>query len=70
MLCAEGEGQRGFPDGKGAGPGATQPVPRPEPAAEIGSARLLQGRREIVIRHGDCAYRLRVTASDKLILTK
>ena len=39
-------------------------------AGEIGSARLLQGRREIVIRHGDHAYRLRVTASDKLILTK
>ncbi|KIU29208.1 hypothetical protein SR39_23620 [Methylobacterium radiotolerans] len=49
---------------------AAQPVPRSEVAGEIGSARLLQGRREIVIRHGDHAYRLRVTASDKLILTK
>ncbi|AIQ93050.1 hemin uptake protein HemP [Methylobacterium oryzae] len=48
----------------------TQPVPLPEPAAEIASARLLQGRREIVIRHGGHTYRLRVTASDKLILTK
>ncbi|WP_111473509.1 hemin uptake protein HemP [Methylobacterium sp. XJLW] len=70
MLRAEGEGQRGIPAGTRAGPGATQPVPLPEPAAEIGSARLLQGRREIVIRHGGHAYRLRVTASDKLILTK
>ena len=47
MLRAEGEGQRGFPAGTRAGPGATQPVPLPEPAAEIGSARLLQGRREL-----------------------
>ncbi|UIY41359.1 hemin uptake protein HemP [Methylobacterium radiotolerans] len=70
MLCAEREGQRGVPAGTRAGPGAAQPVPRSEVAGEIGSARLLQGRREIVIRHGDHAYRLRVTASDKLILTK
>ncbi|MCJ2056413.1 hemin uptake protein HemP [Methylobacterium sp. J-048] len=34
------------------------------------SANLLQGRREIVIRHAGQRYRLRITANDKLILTK
>ena len=38
------------------------------PAVE--SAALLQGRRELVIRHGAVMYRLRLTASNKLILTK
>ncbi|KAF0104141.1 MAG: hypothetical protein FD144_1795 [Rhodospirillaceae bacterium] len=38
------------------------------PAVE--SATLLQGRRELVIRHGAVMYRLRLTASNKLILTK
>ncbi len=34
------------------------------------SAGLLQGGREILIRHGDECYRLRHTRNDKLILTK
>jgi len=38
------------------------------PAVE--SAALLQGRRELMIRHGVELYRLRLTASNKLILTK
>jgi hemin uptake protein HemP len=38
------------------------------PAVE--STALLQGRRELVIRHGAVMYRLRLTASNKLILTK
>ncbi|TAJ91328.1 MAG: hemin uptake protein HemP [Reyranella sp.] len=38
------------------------------PAVE--SAALLQGRRELMIRHGAELYRLRLTASNKLILTK
>lgn len=38
------------------------------PAVE--SAALLQGRRELAIRHGAELYRLRLTASNKLILTK
>lgn len=37
---------------------------------EIDSARLLDGRRELVIRHGEQVYRLRHTRHDKLILTK
>lgn len=34
------------------------------------SQSLLQGHREILIRHGDRVYRLRHTSNDKLILTK
>ncbi len=34
------------------------------------STVLMKGRRELIIRHGAETYRLRVTASDKLLLTK
>lgn len=37
---------------------------------QLDSRRLLQGQREIVIRHGGECYRLRHTRNDKLILTK
>ena len=36
----------------------------------VDSGNLMNGAREIRIRHGLSLYRLRVTASDKLILTK
>jgi len=36
----------------------------------VESANLMGGRRELIIRHGEETYRLRVTASNKLILTK
>lgn len=36
----------------------------------IESRALLAGRRELIIRHGTETYRLRLTASNKLILTK
>jgi hemin uptake protein HemP len=36
----------------------------------IASDDLMAGERVIIIRHGKDEYRLRVTASDKLILTK
>ena len=39
-----------------------------EPAVDSG--RLLQGQREVLIRHGNETYRLRHTRNDKLILTK
>ncbi len=39
-------------------------------APEIDSLRLLQGQRELRIRHGNEYYRLRHTRNDKLILTK
>jgi hemin uptake protein HemP len=40
------------------------------PAPPVDSATLLNGRRELAIRHGADIYRLRLTASNKLILTK
>jgi hemin uptake protein HemP len=43
---------------------------RREQGLEFDSRRLLQGQREIVIRHGGESYRLRHTRNDKLILTK
>ena len=47
------------------------PAPtQPRAAIEIDSLRLLQGRRELRIRHGNETYRLRHTRNDKLILTK
>ncbi len=48
------------------------PAPADTPAAsvEIDSLRLLQGQRELRIRHGNEVYRLRHTRNDKLILTK
>ena len=36
----------------------------------ISSDELMGGERVIIIRHGNDEYRLRVTASNKLILTK
>lgn len=38
--------------------------------AQLESRQLLQGRCEVLIRHGDEVYRLRHTRNDKLILTK
>lgn len=45
-------------------------VRKPAVALEIDSCGLLQGGREILIRHGDECYRLRHTRNGKLILTK
>ncbi|HEX9523200.1 MAG TPA: hemin uptake protein HemP [Reyranella sp.] len=36
----------------------------------VDSAELMGGQRELIIRHGAGTYRLRITASNKLILTK
>ncbi|MFT3754606.1 MAG: hemin uptake protein HemP [Pseudoxanthomonas sp.] len=50
-----------------------QPAHRSQPVAgeqDFDSSTLLQGRREILIRHGESVYRLRHTSNDKLILTK
>ena len=40
------------------------------PMPVFDSAGLLQGGREVMIRHGSECYRLRHTRNDKLILTK
>jgi hemin uptake protein HemP len=36
----------------------------------ISTDELFHGRRELVIRHGELEYRLRITRAGKLILTK
>lgn len=41
-----------------------------EPQRILRSEELLQGHKEIVIRHGEECYRLRLTRSGKLILQK
>lgn len=46
------------------------PVSMDPSTPRIESAELMRGGREILIRHGEATYRLRVTMSDKLILTK
>lgn len=40
------------------------------PRPSVDSRELLQGERELIIRHGNQEYRLRHTQNDKLILTK
>lgn len=51
-------------------PGDTKRV-EPDPAASvIRSEQLFGARREIIIKHGEDAYRLRITKANKLILTK
>lgn len=48
-----------------------RPSPSPRPGRrEVDSRALLEGARELVIRHGEQEYRLRLTQNDKLILTK
>lgn len=43
---------------------------RLQPPREISSEELLQGRSELVIRHNEQRYILRITANKKLILTR
>ena len=47
-----------------------KPAAVPLATASLESRVLLQGRHEVLIRHGDEVYRLRHTRNDKLILTK
>jgi len=49
---------------------AVERIAAPATIAEVDSARLLKGQRELLIRHGNECYRLRHTRNDKLILTK
>jgi hemin uptake protein HemP len=70
MSCPDRSEVCRTPGGHRARPGAVLVASLVGAEAEIVSARLLQGRREVVVRHSGQRYRLRVTASDKLILTK
>ena len=47
-----------------------KPVSTQAPPPAVDSRGLLQGRNEVLIRHGNETYRLRHTRNDKLILTK
>jgi hemin uptake protein HemP len=56
---------------------APPPDPNSPPTADnaagqriVSSETLLAGRRELIIQHGAEQYRLRLTASNKLILVK
>ena len=51
-------------------PRAPEAVAELTPAPLVDSITLMNGRRELAIRHGADIYRLRLTASNKLILTK
>ena len=54
------------------GPEETDPAQRAIPVSShrIDSRDLFAGTREVIIQHGADAYRLRLTAQNKLILTK
>ena len=52
------------------GAGTPRTTPEPPERRAVSSLDLFRGGREIVIRHGTDEYRLRITRSDKLILTK
>ena len=58
----EASGARPAGDGERAMPDADAP--------RIKARTLMQGRREVTILHAGERYRLRITANDKLILTK
>jgi len=45
-------------------------APGADNAIKIASGQLMKGKRLIIIQHGRQEYRLRITASGKLILTK
>lgn len=61
-----------FSDPRNVSGPANDPPPAISPAQmrEVNSQELMQGTREIIIRHGEEAYRLSVTRSGKLILRK
>lgn len=48
---------------------ATVSPPRPAPAPEIASELLFRGARQVFIHYAGEVYRLRLTATGKLLLT-
>ncbi len=54
----------------GRPPGATVARSVAVSGNRIDSRELFSSERELIINHGDDAYRLRLTAQNKLILTK
>ena len=51
-------------------PGDAEEKPSDRRTPVVNSVDLLAGQRELLIQHGGATYRLRLTASNKLILTK
>jgi hemin uptake protein HemP len=51
-------------------PGTRPDTPETAEPRIVSSDELLAGRRQLIIQHGDERYRLLVTRSNKLILTK
>jgi hemin uptake protein HemP len=52
---------------------ASPPAPPPQPMSalrRVASGELMAGNREIIILHDGQEYRLRITSTGKLILTK
>jgi hemin uptake protein HemP len=58
--------------GKEQDKAAAEPArtPLPEALPEYDTATLFAGGREIIIRHADAAYRMKITKQGKLILNK
>ena len=52
------------------GPGRSYRAEPPSRPPIVRSEQLFGSRREIIIKHGQEEYRLRITRADKLILTK
>jgi hemin uptake protein HemP len=50
--------------------GKHKPEDLSPPVLVVESSALLKGQRELIVRHADSRYRLRLTASNKLIMTK
>lgn len=48
----------------------THPVPSASGAPTFNSEDLFQGQREILIRHGEEVYKVRITRNGKLIMNK
>ncbi len=70
-VLFEGEGEKRMNQPLRAARVSDGEADRPDRASpSVDSVTLMGGRRELIIRHGTDAYRLRVTASNKLILTK
>lgn len=48
----------------------TKPTPINEAPLTFNSEDLFQGRKEILVRHGEEVYKMRITRNGKLILNK
>lgn len=47
-----------------------RPAPDPKSTLRVSAQDIMRGRREIIIQHGAAEYRLSITSTGKLILTK